>query len=93
MLRGTLGLAGAAGRRPVLVRRPGRAGLPRPCRDRVGRRPNILLVLADDLGSHELGCYGQDRIQTPVADALAAEGLRFTQAYANPSARRPGARC
>lgn len=49
------------------------------------RPPNIVFVLADDLGWGELGSYGQQMIQTPVADRLAADGLRFTQAYANPS--------
>jgi arylsulfatase A len=49
------------------------------------RSPNILLVLADDLGWGELGSYGQQLIRTPEADRLAADGLRFTQAYATPS--------
>jgi arylsulfatase A-like enzyme len=44
-------------------------------------RPNVVLILADDLGYGELGCYGQEKIQTPHLDRLAAEGLRFTQAY------------
>src|SRR4051812_36764562 len=41
-------------------------------------RPNILLILADDLGYSDLGCYGSE-IQTPNLDALAKNGLRFTQ--------------
>lgn len=45
-------------------------------------RPNVVLILADDLGSAELGCYGQKKIRTPNLDALAAQGVRFTQAYA-----------
>ncbi|MFO1095703.1 MAG: arylsulfatase [Planctomycetaceae bacterium] len=44
--------------------------------------PNIVFIMADDLGFGDLGCYGQPRIQTPNIDRLAAEGLRFTQAYA-----------
>jgi arylsulfatase A-like enzyme len=44
--------------------------------------PNIILILADDLGYGHLGCYGQKIIQTPAIDQLAAEGLRFTDAYA-----------
>lgn len=45
------------------------------------RLPNIVLILADDLGSSELGCYGSSKIRTPRIDALAAQGMRFTQAY------------
>ncbi|HUR59866.1 MAG TPA: arylsulfatase [Opitutaceae bacterium] len=45
-------------------------------------KPNIIFVLADDLGYGELGCYGQKLIQTPHLDRLAAEGMRFTQFYA-----------
>src|SRR5258706_14629046 len=44
--------------------------------------PNIVLILADDLGHGHLGCYGQKQIETPHIDRLAKEGLRFTQAYA-----------
>ena len=45
------------------------------------RPPNIVFILADDLGYGELGSYGQDEIRTPRLDALAAQGLRFTQHY------------
>jgi len=44
-------------------------------------KPNIVLLLADDLGWGELGCYGQQKIPTPHLDRLAAEGMRFTQFY------------
>lgn len=44
-------------------------------------KPNIVYILADDLGFNELGCYGQDTIETPNIDALAASGIRFTQHY------------
>jgi arylsulfatase A-like enzyme len=47
-----------------------------------GAPPNVILILADDLGWGELGSYGQTRIRTPVLDRLAAEGVRFTQHYA-----------
>jgi len=42
------------------------------------RRPNIVYILADDLGYGELGSYGQRRIRTPRLDRMAAEGMRFT---------------
>jgi uncharacterized sulfatase len=45
-------------------------------------RPNIVFILADDLGYGDLGCYGQKRIQTPNIDRLAKDGLRFTDFYA-----------
>ena len=45
------------------------------------RKPNIVYILADDLGYAELGCYGQQKIRTPNIDKLAAEGMRFTQHY------------
>jgi arylsulfatase A-like enzyme len=45
-------------------------------------RPNIIHILADDLGYADLGCYGQKTIRTPVLDRLAKEGLRLTQHYA-----------
>ncbi len=43
--------------------------------------PNIIFILADDLGYGELGCYGQQKIRTPNLDRLAAEGMRFTRHY------------
>ena len=50
-----------------------------------GRRqaPDVLFIMADDLGFADLSCYGQTAFMTPVLDALAAGGLRFTQGYAN----------
>ena len=42
-------------------------------------RPNIIFIMADDLGYGHLGCHGQTRITTPNIDRLAAEGTRFTQ--------------
>src|SRR5437762_6131082 len=46
------------------------------------KQPNLVFILADDLGYAELGCYGQKKIQTPNIDRLASEGMRFTQCYA-----------
>lgn len=45
-------------------------------------RPNIVILLADDLGWGDLSCYGQKKFSTPNVDRLASEGMRFTQAYA-----------
>lgn len=47
-----------------------------------GMRPNVLFILADDLGWMDLGCFGSSFYETPHLDALAKDGLRFTQAYA-----------
>jgi N-acetylgalactosamine-6-sulfatase len=47
------------------------------------RKPNIVFVLADDLGYGDLGCYGRRDIKTPVIDQIATEGVRFTNYYAN----------
>jgi arylsulfatase A len=46
--------------------------------------PNVVFILADDLGWSDLGCYGADLHETPHLDQLAREGVRFTQAYAMP---------
>ena len=46
------------------------------------RRPNIVLILADDLGWRNVGCYGSPTCQTPHIDRLARQGVRFTDAYA-----------
>jgi arylsulfatase A-like enzyme len=55
-------------------------------------RPNIVLIVADDLGYGDLGCYGQKKILTPNIDRLAEEGIRFTQAYAGSTVCAPS-RC
>ena len=55
--------------------------------------PNIVFILADDLGYGDLGCYGQKQIQTPNLDRLAAEGMRFTNAYAGSTVCAPSRCC
>lgn len=52
-------------------------------------RPNIVVILADDLGYGDLGCYGARRVQTPHMDRLAKEGLRFTDAHASAATCTP----
>jgi arylsulfatase A len=44
-------------------------------------KPNVIVILADDLGSVDLGCYGSTDLETPYLDGLAERGVRFTQFY------------
>jgi arylsulfatase A-like enzyme len=59
----------------------------------VSRRPNILWIMADDMGWGDPGCYGQKLIQTPHIDRLAAQGMRFTSAYAGSAVCAPSRSC
>src|SRR6184192_1986927 len=59
---------------------------------RAPAKPNIIFILADDLGYGDLGCYGQKKIRTPNLDRLAADGMRFTQCYAGSTVCAPS-RC
>jgi arylsulfatase A len=52
-------------------------------------QPNILIIYADDVGYGDLGCYGATAVQTPTLDRLAAQGIRFTSAYATASTCTP----
>ncbi len=47
------------------------------------KQPNIILIMADDLGYGDIGCFGNDSVRTPVLDKLAAEGIRFTDFHSN----------
>ena len=53
------------------------------------KTPNIIFILCDDMGYGDLGCYGQKYINTPNIDQMAAEGMRFTQAYAGSPVSAP----
>jgi arylsulfatase len=46
------------------------------------KNPNVIFILADDLGYADVGCYGQKTLKTPNIDALAKGGIKFTQHYA-----------
>jgi len=56
-------------------------------------KPNIIYIMCDDMGYGDLGCYGQPYIQTPNIDRMAAEGMRFTQAYAGSPVSAPSRSC
>ena len=56
-------------------------------------QPNVVFILADDLGWGDLGCYGQQLIETPNIDALARAGVRFTQCYSGTAVSAPSRSC
>ena len=56
------------------------------------KKPNVIFILADDLGYNELGCYGQKKIQTPNIDSLADDGMKFTRHYSGNAVCAPS-RC
>jgi arylsulfatase A-like enzyme len=57
------------------------------------KRPNIIFILADDLGYGDLGCYGQKTIKTPNIDEMAKEGMHFTDHYAGSTVCAPSRCC
>ncbi len=57
------------------------------------RKPNIIFILADDLGYGDVGCFGQKRIRTPRLDRMAREGMRFTSFYAGSTVCAPSRSC
>ena len=67
----------------------GMAGLTLGMQAQTDEKPNIIFILCDDMGYGDLGCYGQPYIATPNLDRMAAEGMRFTQAYAGSPVSAP----
>lgn len=61
--------------------------------DNTNEKPNIVFILADDLGYNDFGCYGQQIIRTPNIDALAEEGLRCTRSYSGTTVSAPSRAC
>ncbi|MEZ6122315.1 MAG: arylsulfatase [Planctomycetaceae bacterium] len=57
--------------------------------DQAQRDPNVIVIMADDLGYGDVSCYGADSLQTPAIDQLAAEGIRFTSGYCSASTCTP----
>lgn len=57
------------------------------------KRPNIVFILADDLGYGDLSCFGQEKFETPNIDRLAQTGMRFTQCYSGTTVSAPSRSC
>lgn len=57
------------------------------------RKPNVVFIIADDLGYGDLSCYGQEKFRTPNIDRLALEGMRFTQCYSGTTVSAPSRAC
>ncbi len=66
---------------------------PIPLKAAAGDKPNVIYIMADDLGYGDLGCYGQKIMKTPRIDEMAAEGMKFTQHYAGSALCAPTRSC
>ena len=56
---------------------------------KISKKPNIVFIMADDMGYGDVGCYGSIKIQTPHMDRLAKEGMRFTDAHSSSAVCTP----
>ena len=92
MFRACIKIAAAATALLILLYLTPSAGRAGEVTAREADRPNIIFIMADDLGYGDLGCYGQQIIETPRLDRMAREGLRFTQFYAGATVCAPS-RC
>lgn len=72
---------------PLAVQAAYGAGKPKAAAD--PQRPNVIIILADDLGYGDLGCYGAKNVKTPNVDRLARQGIRFTDTHAVASTSTP----
>ena len=61
--------------------------------DTTRQKPNVIYLIADDLGIGDLSCYGATKISTPNIDRLAGQGVQFTNAYATSSTSTPSRFC
>ena len=60
-----------------------------PQQEQKDKHPNVILIVADDLGYGDLSCYGAHRLQTPGMDRIANEGIRFTQGFCTAATSTP----
>ena len=58
-------------------------------KEAAGRKPNIIFIMVDDMGYHDLGCFGSKTIRTPHIDRMCAEGIKFTQCYSGDTVCAP----
>ncbi len=57
------------------------------------KKPNVVFIIADDLGYGDISCYGQQKFQTPNIDRLAEQGMLFTQCYSGTTVSAPSRAC
>lgn len=69
------------------------AGMLAGCAGQEEQQPNVVFILADDLGWGDLSCYGQQNFETPNIDAIARNGIRFTQCYSGTAVSAPSRSC